>query len=65
VLTCTPNHLQLSTRNHIFNEGRQASEKIGLENTQRRLSVLYPEKHRLVYTTTDQVFEVSLDLELL
>jgi two-component system, LytTR family, sensor kinase len=37
---------------------------IGLENVQKRLSLLFPETHRLNFTQTDQCFKVELKIEL-
>lgn len=37
---------------------------IGLENTKRRLELLYPEKHELNIITTDKLYDVALRLEL-
>ncbi len=37
---------------------------IGLENVRQRLSLLYPQKHRLVVNETETDFELSLTLQL-
>lgn len=37
---------------------------IGLNNVQRRLNLLYPDKHILMITKSDDVFSVQLQLEL-
>ncbi|WP_100627637.1 sensor histidine kinase [Algoriphagus formosus] len=58
------------TRNHIFpvnTESPEAKEHgIGLVNTQRRLSLLYPGKHRLKFGKSDdnQEYYVNLTLNL-
>jgi Histidine kinase len=58
------NVLRLTTRNQIFKDSNLASEKIGLENTQRRLNLLYPNRHRIAYTEANHIFEFSLELTL-
>jgi sensor histidine kinase YesM len=43
---------------------RQSSDGIGLKNVEKRLSLLYLEKHELVITNGEEVFIVNLTLEL-
>lgn len=43
---------------------KNKSQGIGLENVQKRLSLLYPERHKLFIEKTDKLFSVSLTLEL-
>jgi LytS/YehU family sensor histidine kinase len=58
------------TRNHIFPmhaESPEAKENgIGLVNTQRRLSLLYPDKHRLKFGKDEdkQEYWVNLTINL-
>jgi LytS/YehU family sensor histidine kinase len=58
------------TRNHIFpvySESPEAKENgIGLVNTQRRLSLLYPDKHRLKFGKDEakQEYWVNLTINL-
>jgi two-component system LytT family sensor kinase len=59
--------LMFTCENENHNEIRKmALEKsgIGLENVKRRLQLLYPGKHRLQLTETDEKFSVNLQLNL-
>jgi two-component system, LytTR family, sensor kinase len=60
--------LHFTIRNKIVNEhGTGDSEKsggIGLINVKRRLEILYPEEHKLKFTTEEEVFIVNLILKL-
>lgn len=62
--------LFFETRNHIFpahSESPEAKENgIGLVNTQRRLSLLYPDKHRLKFGKDEgkQEYYVNLTINL-
>ena len=64
------NTLFFETRNHIFPvhaESPEAKENgIGLVNTQRRLSLLYPDKHRLKFGKDEdkQEYWVNLTINL-
>lgn len=40
------------------------SKGIGLNNVKRRLELLYPQKHKLTITASDDVYSVSLQIEL-
>lgn len=40
------------------------STKIGLKNTQERLNIIYPEKHKIEITATENTFTVNLEIEL-
>ena len=40
------------------------STKIGLENTQKRLEIIYPEKYKLEIKPTETVFNVNLEIDL-
>lgn len=40
------------------------STKIGLKNTQERLNIIYPEKHKIEITATESTFNVNLEIEL-
>lgn len=62
-LTVRNNKLSL----HISNPAHQAatvSTRIGLENTRRRLALLYPGRHRLDIRQTGELYNVSLDIDL-
>ncbi len=45
------------------NKERPATAGIGIENTKRRLALLYPEKHQLSITETADSYKVSLKLQ--
>jgi LytS/YehU family sensor histidine kinase len=62
--------LFFETRNHIFPVNPDSPEAhesgIGLTNTQRRLSLIYPQKHRLKFgkDETTQEYWVNLTINL-
>ena len=64
------NTLFFETKNHIFPVNPDSPEAhengIGLTNTQRRLSLIYPEKHRLKFgkDETKQEYWVNLTIDL-
>lgn len=47
----------------ILNEQFKNSEGIGLENVKRRLSLLYPGKHRLIINEDENFFEIQLEID--
>lgn len=52
---------------HISNPVHQAatvSTRIGLDNTRRRLALLYPGRHRLDIRQTGELYNVSLNIDL-
>ncbi len=55
--------LELSTRNRIFNEKR-SGDQMGIENCRKRLSLLYPDKHRLEIEEDGKYFNVKLSIDL-
>lgn len=66
-------HLSLKQENHTIlfevenskpatKKERPATAGIGIENTKRRLALLYPEKHQLNITETADSYKVSLTL---
>lgn len=61
------NHkLHFSVRNKMSNDSpelKDNSSGIGLKNVQRRLELLYPEKHRLELTQTEKWFQAELWLD--
>lgn len=67
-------HFELSEKQLIFesrntiNRNSQSTDKqasgIGLENIKRRLGLLYPERHELLITENEEVFEVRLLLDI-
>lgn len=47
-----------------FEENTTSSVKgIGLDNLKQRLSLIYPDKHRLAFEVTESVYKVILDIE--
>lgn len=64
-LSIAENHLHLRTFNRkvrVFHD--EDASRIGLENTQTRLKLLYPNKHLLILNETAQEFTVELTLHL-
>lgn len=56
--------LHLLTSN-VFNSKKATSEiGTGLDNLRKRLTYLYPDKHQLIITKTDELFEVLLIIHL-
>jgi LytS/YehU family sensor histidine kinase len=57
--------LEMLTENRIF-PGRPSGETfgIGLRNTRKRLELIYPESHELVYGETEGVFRLHLQIRL-
>jgi LytS/YehU family sensor histidine kinase len=52
-------------QNRIFPQQRiSESTGIGIDNTSKRLALLYPNKHQLHISTGDGLFTVSLDVQL-
>jgi hypothetical protein len=45
-------------------EGQEGSSGIGLKNVQKRLELIYPQKHQLKITDEEDVFIVDLKIEL-
>jgi len=61
------NQLLLEVKNRKFkNSGLKldGSSGIGLTNTKRRLDLLYPNKHKLKVTDSDDEFGIKLEIEL-
>lgn len=65
-LTITEQGLVLSVFNKKVFVRHAADDKsgLGIDNTRTRLHLLYPSKHRLVITDTDESFSVHLELKL-
>jgi len=60
------NNLQFNVENTIFKSTNNLENKnsgLGLKNVKKRLSILYPEKHKLKLTSTDKYF-VKLNMTL-
>jgi LytS/YehU family sensor histidine kinase len=60
------NQLQMKLINGKMNdpEKKTGHTGIGIANVQKRLALLYPEKHELVITKEEEVFIASLKVEL-
>ncbi|MCI5082933.1 MAG: histidine kinase [Saprospiraceae bacterium] len=66
-LEVEPSHLQFRIQNRIRPKDRFLQTKsggIGLRNVQRRLDLLYPQRHELDISEQDQLFCVKLNLSL-
>jgi two-component system, LytTR family, sensor kinase len=59
-----PKTLCFEVKNHKSDSPKEFSHGIGLANVRRRLELVYPNKHTLTMQETDQVFEVTLTIEL-
>jgi hypothetical protein len=60
--------LKFFCENH-YNSNQEIDENwkesgIGIQNTKSRLKLLYPDKHKLVIDTSDEIFFVKLSIEL-
>ena len=65
-LTITPRQILFEVKNSIRSETiiqKDASAGIGLHNIQRRLDLLYPDKHSLLITEDKDLFNVKLIIE--
>ena len=58
----SPTHIGFDIHNNYEPKGGR-SEGIGLENLRKRLALLYPNKHRLEITQTEDVYTLSLEIE--
>lgn len=65
-LTLEENQVYFAVKNSLPQSTRQKDTTggIGIENVSRRLSMLYPDKHRLVISEKERTFSVTLDLTL-
>ncbi|MDZ7714845.1 MAG: histidine kinase [Balneolaceae bacterium] len=65
-VTITEGSLVLCTRNHVDVNRELPSEStgIGLENAQKRLKLLYPDKHTLEVQSDDLTYTTNLTIEL-
>ncbi|MDE7074006.1 MAG: histidine kinase [Odoribacter sp.] len=63
-LTQHANTLRFEAENSIFKPAMQNSKRMGIENCRRRLSLLYPNRHRLdIECDKDNIFRVHLELK--
>jgi two-component system LytT family sensor kinase len=61
---CDDKWFWLSTENSIAKKKDESGSGIGLANIQKRLQLLYPEKHDLSIDQTDDCFRLTLKLEV-
>jgi LytS/YehU family sensor histidine kinase len=66
VLEIKENYIDFRCENSISNTVKQKDKTggIGLVNTQKRLELVYEDKHKLEIEQTDQVFKIRLTIEL-
>jgi sensor histidine kinase YesM len=66
LLTCKNNSLLFTCANTIKNTHSEGNPNkgIGLENTRRRLELLYPGKHQLSISKEDNMYKVELQIDL-
>lgn len=58
------NKLRFEVDNSVFERVMKNSKKMGIENCRKRLSLLYPERHRLtIGIDEDLIFHVRLELQ--
>lgn len=64
-ITAENDRLTYSVNNYLLKEPNNANvgEGLGMQNTRRRLELLYPEKHRLVIDSDNNMYEVRLELD--
>lgn len=63
-LHCVGDTLCFEVENRIFHREAKGSKQLGIENCRKRLSLLYPGRHRLdIAAGEDQVFRVRLELQ--
>lgn len=61
----TGNLLVMNVSNSIPKKKKAVvSTKIGLKNTKERLEIIYPEKHRLELVSSEDRFDIKLEIEL-
>ena len=58
------NTLFFTIENSIIHDQSNLSTLVGLENTQRRLALLYPQRHQLLITTPNNTYSLKLTLTL-
>ena len=64
-ITSTKEMIQFDIQNNFDPEQIPETRGIGLENIQRRLALVYPEKHSLSFEKTENVYKVHLTLHIL
>lgn len=61
-LTTSSNQLHFSIENSF--QRTEIESGIGLENLKRRLALIYPNRHELIFSETENVYQAQLILEL-
>ena len=56
--------LQFNSTNGIYNRSKQTASGIGIENCRKRMELLYPERYTLLCEPNEQMFNVTLTLQL-
>lgn len=56
--------LHFNVVNNIIRSGSHDGNGIGIENSKRKLELLYPNAHKLTITNNDSTFEVDLTIQL-
>ncbi len=64
LLTVQDNQLLFKVSNSVIQNKKTVKTYIGLENTKRRLAILYPNRHHLTIEQTDKIYQTSLTLDL-
>jgi len=64
-ITAENERLTYSVKNYFLNEPNKSrpGEGLGMQNTKRRLELLYPDKHRLSINRDNNMYEVLLELD--
>ncbi|MEN0049332.1 MAG: histidine kinase [Bacteroidota bacterium] len=63
-LTTTPNQLFFTVKNSLITNRKVVKTHIGLQNTKRRLELLFPQKHQLKIIKKEGYHLVNLEIEL-
>lgn len=63
-LTTTPRELSFTVKNSLIRNRKVVKTHIGLQNTKRRLELLFPQKHQLNITKNESYHLVDLRIEL-
>ncbi len=63
-ITSTENKVHFEVSNSIIHNKKVVKTNIGLENTKRRLDIIYPKQHDLKISETDDRYIVNLIIEI-
>ncbi|RYE54611.1 MAG: histidine kinase [Sphingobacteriales bacterium] len=63
-ITVTDRHSELSSKNTLHHASQNNVERVGLDNTRKRLELLYPEKYELTVSEKDAEYKVILKIDL-